>query len=37
VTYEEAKKAAASLPESLGKTKPWVRNFGILQGLIKQR
>ena len=36
-TYEEAKKAATSLPEGLGKNKPWVRNFGILQGLIKQR
>lgn len=36
-TYEEAKKAAASLPEGLGKNKPWVRNFGILQGLLKQR
>jgi TPR repeat protein len=34
-TYEEAKKAAASLTGSLGKNKPWVRNFGILQGLIK--
>ena len=36
-TYEEAKKAAASLTGILGKNKPWVRNFGILQGLIKQR
>lgn len=36
-TYEEAQKSAASLPESLGNSKPWVRNFGILQGLIKQR
>jgi len=36
-TYEEAKKAAASLSGRLGKNKPWVRNFGILQDLINQR
>ncbi|MFT5425784.1 MAG: hypothetical protein ACI9ZT_000717 [Gammaproteobacteria bacterium] len=36
-TYEDAQKAVAALPESLGNNKPWVRNFGILQGLIKQR
>lgn len=36
-TYEEAKKAISSLPENLSKGKPWVRNFGILQNLIKQR
>lgn len=36
-TYEEAQKAAVALPGSLVNIKPWVRNFGILQGLIKQR
>ncbi len=36
-TYAEAQKAAASLPGSLGNIKPWVRNFGVLQKLIKQR
>ncbi len=36
-TYEEAKKAINSLPGNLSKGKPWVRNFGILQNLIKQR
>ena len=36
-TYEEAKKAINSLPGNLSKSKPWVRNFGILQNLIKQR
>ena len=36
-TYEEAQKAAAALPGSLSKIKPWVRNFGILQKLIRQR
>ena len=36
-TYEQAKKAIDSLPGSLGKTKPWIRNFGILQDLINQR
>ena len=36
-TYDQAKKAVASLPGSLGKNKPWIRNFGILQDLIDQR
>jgi len=36
-TYEQAKKAITSLPGSLGKNKPWIRNFGILQDLINQR
>lgn len=36
-TYEEAKKAISLLPGNLSKSKPWVRNFGILQNLIKQR
>ena len=36
-TYDEAKKAINSLPDNLIKSKPWVRNFGILQNLIKQR
>lgn len=36
-TYKEAKKAINSLPGNLSKNKPWIRNFGILQDLIKQR
>ncbi len=36
-TYEEAKQAIKTLPGSLGKGKPWIRNFGILQDLINQR
>ncbi len=36
-TYEEAKQAIKTLPENLGKGKPWIRNFGILQDLINQR
>ncbi len=36
-TYEQAKKAVISLPKSLGKNKPWIRNFGILQNLINQK
>ena len=36
-TYEQAKKAITTLPGSLGKNKPWIRNFGILQDLINQR
>ncbi len=33
-TYEAAKTALNVLPESIRKTKPWVRNIGILQGLL---
>lgn len=36
-TYEQAKNAITTLPGSLGKNKPWIRNFGILQDLINQR
>lgn len=36
-TYEEAKRAIELLPGNLNKSKPWIRNFGILQDLIKQR
>lgn len=36
-TYEQAKRAVHSLPEGLGKNKPWIRNFGILQDLINQQ
>jgi len=36
-TYEQAKKAVTTLPGSLGKNRPWIRNFGILQDLINQR
>jgi len=36
-TYDQAKKAVTTLPGSLGKIKPWIRNFGILQDLIDQR
>ena len=35
-SHEEAKKAISSLPERIRKSKPWVRNFGILQKLLKQ-
>lgn len=34
-TYEEAKKAINSLPGNLSKNKPWIRNLGILQDLLK--
>ncbi len=34
-TYEEAKRAIDALPGNLNKGKPWIRNFGILQDLIK--
>ncbi len=34
-SFAEARQAASQLPESLQKTKPWVRNFGILQKLIR--
>ena len=33
-TYEEAQSAINELPESIIKSKPWVRNTGILQGLL---
>ena len=36
-TYEEAKNAVNSLPGSLAKIKPWIRNFGILQDLINKK
>jgi len=35
-TYDQAKEAVTSLPGSLAKNKPWIRNFGILQDLIDQ-
>jgi septal ring-binding cell division protein DamX len=35
-TYAQAKDAVSTLPASLGKNKPWVRNFRILQDLINQ-
>lgn len=34
--YDSAKKSVASLPESLQKNHPWVRNFGQLQKLIQE-
>ena len=34
--YEQAQKAAAELPNRMGRVKPWVRNFGILQGLLRK-
>ncbi|HKK16061.1 MAG TPA: SPOR domain-containing protein [Gammaproteobacteria bacterium] len=34
--YDVAKKSIASLPESLRKNHPWVRNFGQLQKLIQE-
>ncbi|MBI4006798.1 MAG: SEL1-like repeat protein [Gammaproteobacteria bacterium] len=34
-TYTEAEKAIKQLPENLQNGKPWVRNFGILQNLLK--
>ncbi len=36
-TYAEAKNAIPTVPVNLGKNKPWIRNFGILQDLINQR
>ena len=36
-TYAQAKDAISTLPVSLGKNKPWIRNFGILHDLINQR
>ena len=36
-TYEQAKKAIASLPERVRENKPWIRNFGVLQDLINQQ
>ena len=35
-TYAQAKDAVSTLPASLGKNKPWIRNFRILQDLISQ-
>jgi len=35
-TYAEAQEAIKELPVHIQKGKPWVRNFGILQGLLKQ-
>ena len=35
-TYEEARQAARKLTTTLGGVKPWVRNFGILQKMLKQ-
>jgi len=35
-TYTEAEKAIKQLPERLRNGKPWVRNFGILQNLLKK-
>jgi len=35
-TYAQAKDAISTLPASLGKNKPWIRNFRILQDLINQ-
>ncbi len=35
-TYDTAKKSIASLPAALQKNKPWVRNFGQLQKLIRE-
>lgn len=33
-SYAEAQRAAEALPEALRRSKPWVRNFGILQQLL---
>ena len=34
--YDKAKQAIDTLPSSLRRTRPWVRNFGVLQGLLNQ-
>lgn len=34
-SYAEAAQAASTLPESLRQVKPWVRNFGVLQQMLK--
>ena len=36
-TYEQAKNAIKKLPGNLQQGKPWVRNFGVLQDLLKKR
>jgi len=35
-SFSAAERAIAELPEKLRKAKPWVRNFGILQGMINE-
>lgn len=35
-SFSEAQQAVSELPGRLQKAKPWVRNFGILQGMINQ-
>lgn len=35
-TYAAAKQALSTLPESLRSAKPWIRNFGLLQDLMKR-
>ena len=35
-SFDEAQQAIAVLPEQLQRAKPWVRNFGILQGMINE-
>jgi septal ring-binding cell division protein DamX len=34
-SYAEAQRAVTGLPPALQQVKPWIRNFGILQQLLK--
>ena len=36
-TYQEAKSGAEKLPESIQKSSPWIRQFGVIQSIVNAK